>query len=90
MVLLVKYQLNKIGKDYASLYRAIESLGSTMRDPNMHTAWFVSTTLSSQSAYDVVAPHIDANDRLFITRLHTGEYMGWINAAVGQWINSHV
>ncbi|HYC44848.1 MAG TPA: hypothetical protein VED01_05115 [Burkholderiales bacterium] len=89
MVYLITYDLNK-AKDYPKLYEAIKSIGEWARDPDLDSVWFVSTSLTAQSIYDRLRPHIDSDDRLFITQLHRGTHQGWLAKATWDWINARV
>jgi hypothetical protein len=90
MVIAIKYQLNKPGKDYTQLYSAIESLGSYVRDPSLHTLWFVATNKTVQQVDEEIRQQIDPNDHLFVTRLHFGEYAGWLSKDIWAWIGANV
>ncbi|MFA6463622.1 MAG: hypothetical protein WCV55_01295 [Candidatus Paceibacterota bacterium] len=90
MILLIKYELNKPNKDYTKLYEGIKGLGDWVRDPLLHSAWFVSTNQTALQAADILKFHIDADDRIFITRLHSNEYAGWMNKDIWNWINPRV
>lgn len=89
MVFLVTYDLNK-QKNYDELYTALKGLGEWMRDPGLDSVWFISTSLSAQSIYDRIKPHIDADDRLFITQLETGKHQGWLSKSAWEWINARI
>lgn len=89
MVYIIKYELNQPGKDYTSLYNALRQY-QFIRDNSLHSAWFVSTTWTSQQIYQHIAPHFHVNDRIFITQLHRGEYFGWMTRDVWTWINARV
>jgi hypothetical protein len=89
MVLLVTYDLNKT-KDYEAVYSAIKSLGNWVRDPNLDSVWFVSTNYSVEQAYNVVRAATDSDDRLFVTRLRSGEYTGWMNLDIWPWISARL
>lgn len=88
MVLLITYDLNKEPKDYNKLFKAIMELGSTHRDPDLDSVWFVSTNHTIQQTYDHVGAAMDKNDRLFIARLHSHEYVGWLSQNTVDWLKS--
>jgi hypothetical protein len=87
MVLLVTYDLNK-NKDYPALYQAIKNLGEWVKDPDLDSVWFVSTSLSATDASAKLTPHMDSDDRLFVSRIRTGEYEGWLHRDLWTWISS--
>ena len=89
MVYLIKYELNQPGKNYASLYATLQQY-QYVRDNALHSTWFVSTSWTALQVYSHIAPHIDRNDRIFITLLRRGEYYGWMDLNIWTWINARV
>lgn len=89
MVYLVTYDLNKLGKDYTSLYRALMRYEYT-RDPGLDSVWFVSTTWTASQIYEHLRHHLDLNDRLFITQINRGTHQGWLNKNIWNWINARL
>ena len=87
MVYLVTYDLNKV-KDYPDLYQAIKRMPNWMRDTDLDSVWFVSTSMSAEGIYNSLKPHIDADDRLFVTRVRSGECQGWLSKEGWRWIES--
>lgn len=88
-VYLVKYQLNKPGKNYDELYAALKQY-DYIRDPSLHSAWFVSSNSSAHDVSNYIRPHMDQNDDVFVTRLRSGEYAGWIHKDIWPWITARL
>lgn len=89
MVYLVTYDLNKQGKNYDALYTCLREY-SYIRDLDLDSVWFISTTQDASQIDADIRQHMDANDRLFVTRLHKGEYQGWMDKKIWEWINSNL
>ncbi len=89
MILVVTYDLNKL-KDYPRVYKAIGDLGATIRDPGLDSVWFVDTRYTFEQAKDNVIRSIDQDDRVFISKLHSGEYAGWLVQDVWNWLYSRI
>jgi hypothetical protein len=89
MVFLITYDLNKT-KDYAQLYQALRTLGEWKRDSDLDSVWFVSTPLTATAIYERLRPHVDADDRFFITQLHNGTHAGWLARTVWDWIEARL
>jgi len=89
MVLLITYDLNK-AKDYTALYEAIKSLGDWRRDSGLDSVWFVSTSLAPFQVRDRLLQVMDSDDTLFVTRLRSGEYDGWMSKLTWTWIQGRV
>lgn len=89
MVHLITYDLNKT-KDYPQLYQAIKGLGDWIRDPDLDSVWFVSTSLDANQTNERLLQHIDQDDRIFVTRLYSGEYAGWLNKELWPWISAQL
>jgi hypothetical protein len=89
MIYVIKYQLNKPGKDYTSLYSALQQY-DYIRDNVLHSTWFVSTSWTAGQIYEHLRHHLDVSDRIFITRVETGQNAGWMDRDIWTWINSRL
>jgi hypothetical protein len=49
--------------------------------------WIVVTDHSANDYAEILYPHIEASDRLFVGKL-SGEYQGWLPAGAWDWLNS--
>ncbi len=89
MVYFVKYELNKPGKNYASLYAALEKY-DYIRDNGLHSAWFISTSWTAAQVYEHLRHHFDINDRIFVTQIRAGEHQGWLHQNIWSWVNARL
>lgn len=89
MVYLVTYDLNKPGKDYSNLYAALRQY-QYIRDNNLDSVWFVSTSWTVSEIYEHLRHHMDTSDRIVITQMRTGEHQGWMHKDIWAWINARV
>lgn len=85
---MVTYDLNKV-KDYKKLYAAIQVLGTTKRDPNLDSVWFVSTKSDPEQASAFIKRATDADDVHFITRVRIVDCAGWMNKDVWDFIRNN-
>jgi hypothetical protein len=83
---VVSYDLNKPGQDYQKLYTAIEALGDYVRP--LKSAWFVATDRSVQDVYNLLRPHIDDTDSIFVHSWPSSR-MGWLSKTVWKWVSEH-
>lgn len=88
MVYLITYQLNRPGKNYQSLYSALQQY-DYIKDNFLHTVWFVSTSWTASQIYNHLASHMDRTDRLFITPITRGTH-GWMSPHIWNWITARV
>lgn len=89
-MLFVAYRLHKPGKDYSSLTRAIENLSGTYCDA-MTSLTFLDTTLTAAQAWNILKPHIDANDDMLVGQVTASSLIGQINNGVARtWVNARV
>lgn len=92
-VYLVTWNLNKEGAAYATAsHRVHDFLNQlvTIRDPQLETVRFVDTTDAAGALYKYLSSCFDQNDRLFVTRIHAGQYSGWLHRDVSSWIDGRV
>lgn len=88
MVLLVTYDLNKPGKDYSELYKAIRAISNDCIHP-LESIWILDTSYSAKSASDYLRNHIDSNDNLFVVRL-TRDSAGWMAKDAWTWLGNRI
>lgn len=62
----VNYDLKKPGRDYQPLYDAIKKYQHCHA---LESTWLIDTTQTPAQVRDNLKKHIDANDKLLITRL---------------------
>lgn len=66
-VLLVTYDLRKPGRSYEPLYAALRKY---MHCHGMESIWLLDTVAEPAAVRDQLAALIDANDAIFVVRLH--------------------
>lgn len=88
--ILIGYDLNKAGKDYANLINAIKSLGPDWWHC-LDSTWIIRTTLSAIAVRDSLAGHIDSNDEILVINI-TGAEAAWtgFNADCSTWLKSNL
>lgn len=85
MVYLITYELNKPDKDYQSLYAALQNY-EFIRDVNLDSVWFINSSATAEQISEYIRQHMDDSDRLFVTKLQSGGYDGWMHQNVWDWI----
>jgi CRISPR-associated endonuclease Cas2 len=61
----VAYDLDKPGQNYPNLWNELESLGAIRVQDSV---WALQYEKTSSDLYDVLAKHIDKNDRLLVIK----------------------
>ncbi|TON65800.1 hypothetical protein CGH51_23250, partial [Vibrio parahaemolyticus] len=56
----------------------------------MESTWLVSTSLSASQVLDRFTSYLDNNDKMFISKVNTNEYQGWLDEDTWKWIREHV
>jgi len=81
---LISYDLRQPGRDYKTLYQALQSYGIWWH--GLESTWMIRTTQSAAQVRDWLLAHIDRNDRLIVTGLN-GE-VSWfgLTADSSNWI----
>lgn len=74
---LVSYDLNKPGKDYSGVHKAIQnaSTGSWCRP--LESVYIIQSNLTSEGIYNKVHPFLDSSDRILVVGL-TRDYCGYL------------
>ena len=85
MIYQIDYDLRQPGRDYTSLYAAIQSLGDARRV--LKSTWVVDARYTAVQIRDHLAKYMDRNDGVLVTRL-TGE-AAWhgLEPAADQWLH---
>lgn len=85
---LITYDLNRPGQNYPNLWDAIKRLGTHWHP--LESVWFVETGLTSMQIRDALRPHIDTNDKLFVSRVVEAAWAGPFNAGAENWLKQVV
>lgn len=86
-VFSVSYDLNKQGKNYDGLYAALKK---TDYNHIMDSTWLVSTNETIQQLNDRLKTQTDDNDYLFISKVNGGEYKGWLQTSIWEWLRARL
>lgn len=92
-VFVVTWNLNKEGSAYTQardvFLRHLSKYQNT-RDSGLETVRFISTAESATQIDGFLRQQLDSDDRLFVSKLNSGEYQGWLDASVWEWINARL
>jgi len=92
-VYLVTWDLNKEKPNYAEARRQfiahLERYENT-KDSGLDSVRFVSTTLTADQVSTDLRTKLDKNDRIFVTKLVSGNHQGWLSQSVWDWINARL
>lgn len=86
-VYCVSYDLNKQGQNYNALY---DELKMTDNQHILGSTWLVSTRENATQLRDRLRQRLDNNDSLFISRVNSGEYDGWMPTECWTWLRARV
>lgn len=84
MVYLITYDLNKAGKNYDGLYKAIRAFGNPWH--YLDSTWLIETKYSATQVYNQLAKEVDKDDYLFVVKV-SQDYQGWLVQAAWDWLN---
>ncbi len=87
MVLLITYDLNRPGQNYAGLYDAIKECGAWWH--YLDSTWLVSTNFSPSQVWEKLSLKIDKGDRVFVSRLSNNpNYSGILPREAWEWLRA--
>lgn len=93
-VYLVTWNLNKEGAAYdKARQRFVGRLGGYQNaydGKRLDTVCFISTPRPVDDIYNDLGQALDQNDRLVITRIEQGSFLGWLSADMAGWINARL
>lgn len=84
-VMLVTYDLNKAGKNYAGLIAAIEAYTHCK---TLKSAWFIQTSQTAVQVRDNLFRQMDGDDALVVVRFHKGDWATYVTQPVNDWLNA--
>lgn len=92
-VFLVTWDLNREKSNYnqarATFIAHLERYENT-RDPGLDSVRFIATSLTATQIDADLRTKLDTNDRLFVTKLVSGNHQGWLAKNVWDWINARL
>jgi hypothetical protein len=83
--LMIGYDLNKTGKDYTGLIAEIRAQFKTYWH-NLDSTWLVVTDLTPAQVRDLLAPHLDADDELLVSKISPPAAWRGFNEAASKWL----
>lgn len=86
MLYLVTYDLNKEGKDYSGMTKALESYGKY--NHCQKSIWLIATTETADQIFAKLQPHIDKDDRIIVVRWGDA-HQGWMPESIWNWIRDN-
>jgi hypothetical protein len=92
-VYLVTWDLNTEKPNYAEARKqfiAHLERYENKKDSGLDSVRFVSTHLSADQLSDDLRKKLDSNDRIIVTKLVSGNYQGWLDETVWDWINARL
>ena len=84
---LVSYDLNKPGKDYSGVHKAIQNASTGVWCKPLESVYIIQSNLTSEGVYDKVHPFLDANDRILVVGL-TGDYCGYLDNDIVKYLSN--
>ncbi len=85
MIYAVNYDLRAPGRDYAGLYQAIKRCGDWWH--YLGSTWLIDSALSANGVWEMLAPHVDANDYVLVIGV-TSDCQGWLPEEAWRWIRA--
>lgn len=92
-VYVVTWDLNRAKPNYTQARTAFIShldRYPSIRDSGLDTMWFISTNETPDQIDAYLRQRLDDNDRLFVSRVRSGEHQGWLHKDVWDWINARI
>lgn len=75
--ILITYDLNKSGQNYAALIEKIKTLGAWAKV--QQSAWYLHTSYSSKEVLEMLSSVTDYNGSLFVAQLSEANWRGLSN-----------
>jgi hypothetical protein len=92
-VYMVTWNLNKERGNYAQARQAfIQHLDryQNISDPGLESVRWLASSATANQISDDLRLKLDANDRIFVTKLNNGDHQGWLSKNVWEWINARL
>lgn len=90
-VFMITWNLNKERANYDKARRAfIEQLERypSVSDPGLESVRWISSSATASQVDENLRLKLDANDRIFVTKLEIGGHQGWLSKEVWDWIDT--
>lgn len=92
-VYVVTWNLNQERSNYAQARQVfVQHLErfENVKDSGLETVRWISTSSTASQIDADLRQKLDNNDRLFVSKLNSGEHQGWLNKATWEWINARL
>ncbi|BBE34428.1 hypothetical protein [Sphingosinicella microcystinivorans] len=92
-VFVVTWNLNKERSGYDQARRefiAHLERYDNVKDSGLETVRWISTTNTAEDISAFLQQKLDKNDRLFISKLNSGQHQGWLDKTTWSWINARL
>ena len=86
-IVLVTYDLNKVGQDYEALYEQIKSLGDCINP--LDSVWLIKTDKTCAQVRDHIKTVLDGNDLLIVLPYGEGR-ASILNSKDIEWIKQNI
>lgn len=87
-VFCVSYDLNKSGQNYEGLWEEIKKSNGYYHI--MDSTWWVHTAETAEQLNDRLRTRTDKNDSLFLSKVNSGQYAGWLTQDQWDWLKKHI
>lgn len=81
----ISYDLRQPGRDYESLYKAIQNCGEYFHA--LESTWFVRSDFTANEIYERLKDYKDNNDHIVISEVQPSNQQGWMMRTFWEWIN---
>lgn len=92
-VFVVTWNLNRERSNYASaraeFIKHLERYPN-IADPGLESVRWIESNSSAELVCNDLRTKLDANDRIFISKLNGGGHQGWLKETVWTWINARL
>lgn len=85
MTYLVSYDLNKPGKNYDDLYKAIENASNGVWCKPLRSVYIINSSLSAKAIYDRLTPCLDSNDLVLVIEVTRNSYW-YLNKEISDYL----
>lgn len=92
-VYVVTWNLNRERSNYDAARRQfIQHLERypNAQDGGLESVRWVQSSGTARQLSDDLRQMLDGNDRLFVSKLNDGQYSGWLNETVWEWVRSRL
>jgi len=92
-VYVVTWNLNREKSNYgqarAAFIQHLECM-ENVGDSGLESVRWVSTASTADQVSAYLRQKMDDDDRLFVSKLNSGQHQGWLSQAVWDWINARL